>query len=464
MTKTILIGEDEPVQRRMITSLLIKKLGYKVISVENGKQVLRHIQQSNVGDISAVLLDLEMPEMNGFEALQSIRKYRPDLPVIILTAQDDTAVAVKAIKEGASDFIVKPANPAQLDIALKNAIRLSTLSRELTRLKRDREGALGFHDLIGHDVGLATAVSYGQKAALSDVPVLMTGEISTGKELLARAIHGESRRIGGPFVSVHCGAIPEQAIESLLFGHEKGALAGATNRSSGKFREAERGTIFLDDIHALPPEAQAKLLRILQQREVEPVGAEKPVKIDVRIISATDRDLKAEVKAGHFREDLYFRLNVLTIAMPALRERKKDILPLVDYFLHRLASQDALPPKFLNADAKHYLTEYMWPGNIRELEGLIHRALVLCEGQTITRALLRKIHEADPVPGNTFVQGEHIALKNANGIFKTMAEIEQEAMQKALEHYQHNIARTAEALAIAKSTFYRKLKTVKLQS
>lgn len=455
MTHTILIGEDEPIQRKMLAMLLTKKLGYKTVPAENGREVIRCVEGSNIGDISAVILDLEMPDMDGFETLKQLRKYRPDLPVLILTSRDDTGTAVKAIKEGASDFIVKPAEPAQLDIALKNAIRLSSLSRELTRLKRDKEGALGFRDVIGHDAGLAAAVAYGHRAAASDVPVMITGEISTGKELLARAIHGESKRVGAPFIALHCGAIPQQSIESVLFGQ-----AGAGGRSLGKFREADRGTIFLDDIHALPYDTQVKLLRVLQQREIEPVGADKPMKVNVRVISATDIDLKEEVNAGHFREDVYFRLNVLSINMPPLRERKQDILPLADYFLHRISLQDALPLKTLTADARHYLADYAWPGNMRELEGLIHRALVLSEGDSINRALLRQIHETNSVAIAAPLPGMHIALKQSSGLPKTMAEIEAEAMQKTLEAYEGNITRAAEALGIAKSTFYRKIKQI----
>lgn len=455
MPHTILLAEDEPVQRKMMTTLLTKRLGYKTISVENGRQVVKHVRESNVGEISVVLLDLEMPEMNGMEALKELHKYRPDLPVLILTARDDTSLAVQAIKEGASDFLIKPADPAQLDVALKNAFRLSALSRELTRLKRDRDGALGFHDLIGHDGGLAPAVNYARMAATSDVPVLMTGEISTGKELLARAIHGESKRVGAPFVALHCSAIPTASMEAVLFGQEKGTTNAA--RIPGKFREAERGTIFLDDIHALPHEAQVKLLRLLQQREIEPVGATMPVKVNVRLISATDHDLKEEVKAGRFREDLYFRLNVLTIATPSLRERKQDILPLAEYFLQRISSAEAMPLKALTSDARHYLTDYIWPGNVRELEGLIHRALVLSEKDTIDRTLLKSIHDADTNPGVPLL-APHITLNKPNGLPKTMAELEAEAMYKTLEHYEGNITRAAEALGIAKSTFYRKIK------
>ena len=455
MAHTILIGEDEPVQRRILASLLTKKLGFGAITAENGKEVLNRVRESNLGDISAVLLDLEMPEMDGMEALKELRKYRPDLPVIILTAKEDTTVAVAAIKEGASDFIIKPADPVQLDVALKNAIRLSTLSRELTKLKRDREGALGFTDLIGHDRGLAPAINYARKAAISDVSVLITGETSTGKELLARAIHGEGRRVGAPFVAIHCSAIPQISMESVLFGQEKGPNAGM--RIPGKVREAERGTIFLDDVHALSHDAQVKLLHMLQQREIEPVGIDKPVRVNIRVISATNQDLKEEVKSGRFREDLYFRLNVLTIHMPALRERKRDILSLAEYFLHRFSSQDGLLLKPLATDARNYLIEYTWPGNLRELEGLIHRALVLSESNAITRTLLKQIHEAD-IQTTTPVIGPHIALKKSNGFPKTMYEIETEAMQKMLELYDGNITRASEALNMAKSTFYRKIK------
>ncbi|MFM9891035.1 MAG: sigma-54-dependent transcriptional regulator [Rickettsiales bacterium] len=459
MTHTILIGEDDPLQRKMISFLLTKKLDYSVREAKDGREVLDIVEASSVGDISAVLLDINMPTMDGYEALQRLRKTRPDIPVIMLTAHDDTSVAVKCIKAGASDFIIKPPEPSHLDIALKNAIRMSALSRELTRLKRDREGALGFEDLIGCNTGLAEAVGYGRKAATSDVAVLIQGEISTGKELMARAIHGESRRVGAPFIAINCSTIPEHALEQVLFGYEKGAGANAALRSIGKLREAERGTVFLDDIHLLTPDAQVKLLRVLQDKEVEPIGAAKPVKVNLRTITATHIDLKQAVESGTFREDLYFRLHVLGIAMPALRERPQDILVLVDHFLQRLCTLDGLPLKLLTADAKHYLTDYRWPGNVRELEGLMHRALVLSGDAPIDRALLMQIHDADIAEGKLpLALDAAIALRQANGMFKTMDAIETEAMQLALAHYHQNITRAAEALGIAKSTFYRKMK------
>lgn len=458
MTSTILIGEDDPLQRKMISFLLNKKLDYEIREARDGREVIAVVEASNIDDISAVLLDINMPQMDGYEALQRLRKIRPDLPVIMLTAQDDTTMAVKCIKAGASDFIIKPPEPSHLDIALKNAIRMSSLSRELSRLKRDREGALGFDDLIGNRTGLAEAVAYGRKAAASDVAVMIQGEISTGKELMARAIHGESRRVGSPFLAINCSTIPEHALEQVLFGYEKNPAAGGA-RSIGKLREAERGTVFLDDIHLLTPDAQVKLLRVLQEKEVEPIGAGKPVKVNIRIICATHVDLRAAVEAGTFREDLYFRLHVLGITMPALRERPQDILLFVEAFIERLCTADGLPLKPLTADARHYLTDYRWPGNVRELEGLIHRALVLSGDAPIDRALLLQIHDAELAEGKLPQPLDaQIALREANGMFKTMDAIETEAMQLALAHYHQNITRAAEALGIAKSTFYRKMK------
>lgn len=458
MQPLLLYAEDDPVQRRIVTLLLTKKLGYKVIEAGNGREAMQLLEQSNTGDISAVLLDINMPQMDGFETLKEIRRTRRDLPVLMLTAQDDTGIAVKAIKEGASDFIIKPPNPAQLDLALKNAIRMSGLARELARLKRDKAGALSFEDIVGHADGLAASIAYARKAAASDVAVLLNGETGTGKELLARAIHGESSRVGAPFAAFNCSAVPPHAMDAALFGQEK--TSGAALRLPGLFREAERGTLFLDDVHMLPPETQVRLLRALQQQEIEPLGALRPVKIHVRLISATHLDLKNEVAAGRFREDLYFRLNVLSIALPPLRDRKQDILPLAEHFLHRFSTSDGLPLRGLAADARHYLSDYRWPGNVRELESLVHRALVLCEADSIDRALLKRIHSMDEHAAHLPLPGLHLALRHASGAFKSMDEIEQEAMRAAVEYYDQNITRAAEALGMAKSTFYRKLKTL----
>jgi len=461
MKQSILLVEDDVVQSRFMEIMLTRKLDYNVITAENGKKALDVIQASNVGDISAILLDISMPVMDGFEALKLIRKYRPDLPVIMLTGHDDTNLAVRAIKEGANDFIVKPANPAQLDISLQNAIRISSLTIELSKLKRDKEGALLFSDLVGYNSGLSQAVAFGRRAAASDVPVLITGETGVGKELFARAIHGESARMGAPFIAINCGAIPENLVESILFGHEKGAFTGAVARTIGKFREADGGTIFLDEIGELPLDAQVKLLRAIQQKEVEPVGAGKPVKVNIRIISATNRDLKLEVKEGRFREDLYFRLNVLPVNIPPLRDRKSDLEALTGYFMQRLAGSYSLPLKPLSGDAMEYLRQCKWSGNVRELENLIHRALVLSDNDRISGAELEKIHNPDDVISSvdsTESSNLSISLRNSDCSFKTMSDIEAEVMHLVLEHFGKNITSASEVLGIAKSTFYRKMK------
>lgn len=458
MKHTILIAEDEPVQRQMLTMLLTKKLGYEVIATVNGEEAVQRVKSSNVGEINAVLLDINMPVMDGFQALKDIRKYRPDLPVLILTSSDDTEIAVKAIKEGASDFIVKPPEPTHLDIAIRNAIRLSALSQELAKLKRDREGAGAFTDLVGHNAGLAPTIAYGRKAAASDVPVLLMGETGVGKELFARTIHGESKRAGAPFVAVNCSTLSHN-IEQALFG---APLPSATTPGQiGKIRAAEGGTLFLDDITELSPDVQVRLLRVLQQKEIEPQGGGKPVKVNVRVISATDRDIKREVQAGRFREDLYFRLNVLPISIPALREHKQDIVPLAEYFIQRIAVSDRLNPKTLEPDAMDYLLHLPWPGNVRELEGLIHRALVLSEVDSIDRATLEQIHEStlDTAPAERREPVVlHINLRRGDGSFKTMDEVEAETLRTVLAHYEGNITRASDILGLAKSTFYRKIK------
>ncbi len=452
MTHTILLVDDEPVQRRLMSALLSKKLSYQVMAVDSGEEALRRLRASNIGDLSAVLLDIHMPGMNGFETLAQMRRLRPDLPVLMLTGSDDTELAVRAIKEGASDFIVKPPQPAHLGVAIENAIRLSTLSQELARLRQAKESGSRFSDLIGYQGSLAGTVAYARKAAASDVPVLLAGESGVGKELLARTIHHESRRSGLPFVAVNCSAV-SQGIETLLFG---------TAQQPGRIRAADGGTLFLDDISALAPEAQVRLLRLVQQRELEQAAGSKPVRVNVRMIVATDRDLRREVQAGRFREDLYFRLNVLPITLPPLRDRAQDVVPLALHFIDRISLSDRLPLKTLSEDAIDYLSHHRWPGNVRELEGLIHRALVLAESDQIDRRLLEAMHEAstpsESLSASSFLAPLHVALRRMDGSFKSMEEVEYEVLKAVLAQMSGNVTRAADVLGLAKSTFYRKLK------
>jgi DNA-binding NtrC family response regulator len=439
-----------PLQRRMLASLLERRFGYAVKQAENGKKVIALLQQdSQAADI--VILDIQMPEMDGLEALAAIRQYRTDIPVLILTSESNVANAVKAMKLGAVDFITKPLIPEHLEAALQNINKIRALTREISLLRRHHEGALFFKDLIGADGGLAQAVAYGRKAAATDIPVLIAGETGVGKELFAQAIHGESSRAGKPFIAINCGAIPENLVESTLFGHEKGAFTSAIAKSIGKFREAEGGTIFLDEIGELPPEAQVKLLRALQQKEIEPVGSSRTCPINVRVISATNRNLAIEVKEKRFREDLYFRLNVLPITIPPLRTRTKDIVLLAEYFMDRFCAAQNRSPVTLSKKLNQYLSNHSWPGNVRELENFIHRIMVFGEEDTMHSSDLENTPE-------TVIAGPSIPLRLPDGSYKTMEMIENEAMQTMLDLQDQNITQAAHLLGIAKSTFYRKIK------
>ena len=474
MSETILVVEDDRFQLQMMLNLLHKKLGYQVKAAANGKQAVVELNRHNHDTFSAILLDVNMPHMDGFEVLAFVRKRFAHVPVIMLTSDTNPQTAVKAIKSGAFDFINKPVDAPHLEITLKNAIQMQTMSDQLSRIKRNEEGELHFKDLVGYNTGLASCAMAGLKAAVTQAPVFITGETGTGKELFARAIHGESARAGKPFVAINCGAIPEKLIESILFGHEKGAFTGATEKTLGKFREAEGGTIFLDELGELPPAAQVKLLRVLQEQEIEPVGSAAPVKVDVRIISATHRRLEEHIKQGHFREDLFFRLNVLPIHIPPLRERGEDIITLAHYFLKQAAAQDVSPLKSIAEDARQYLLQREWSGNIRELSNLMRRASIWCDSDEITEAHLcalesesqhattasaadQSISEIIPIGNN----GQIISLQAMNGQFKTMEQLEKEIMQAVLTLEDDNIANAADKLGIAKSTFYRKVKQMR---
>ncbi|MCB2080998.1 MAG: sigma-54-dependent Fis family transcriptional regulator [Hyphomicrobiales bacterium] len=466
MHTPILIVEDEPSQRMTLARLAGEKLGYQVFQAENGKQALQVLKDSE--HIQLVLLDLRMPEMDGLETLRTLRETHPTLPVIIITASDDLQDAVSAMQLGANDFIIKPVPLERLKISILNALKFYTLTEEVTRLKRSQSGETKFSDLIGHQDGLENAVTIGKKAAASDIPVLISGESGVGKELFARAIHGESRRAGKPFVAVNCGAIPEKLVESTLFGHEKGAFTGAVNRAIGKFREADGGTLFLDEIGELPHEVQVKLLRALQQKEIEPVGASKVVKVDVRIISATNRQLPEEVRAGRFREDLFFRLNVFPLTLPPLHKRSKDIPDLIQFFIERFAASENKPVRMIAPEAEKTLISHRWPGNVRELENAIFRAVVMAESDTLTKEDFLMLEDLDyrftheqelhhPPEGQTTAHPAFFNLLFEDGKMKKMADIEWEVIQYALTQAEDNVGQAAKLLGMSQSTLYRKL-------
>jgi len=463
MSQPILIVEDDPMQSQMLATLLHRKMGFEACMAENGHEMLQVLDADIHQNIKLIILDLDMPIMGGMESLEILQQRYPSLPVIMLTGSTHIDDVVNAMKLGAIDFLTKPYESDRMMISVKNALKMSTLSKELSRLKSEQEGCVTFKNLIGHDTGLLHVVNTAQKAAASNIPVLIGGETGTGKEVLSEAIHGESARVGKPFVAVNCGAIPAQLVESILFGHEKGSFTGAHEKAIGKFREAEGGTIFLDEVGELPLDTQVKLLRVLQQKEVEPVGASKPVPINVRVISATNKNLEEEIKAGNFREDLFFRLNVLQLELPPLRERREDILTLANHFIERFCVNEGGIPKGLSSTMERELINHEWPGNVRQLENTLNRAMVVSDGNTLNvEDFSTLLENNDPPASHPITNIEQniysMHLLHNNGEFKTAEEIEQETMTIALQHFQNNITQASKALGIAKSTFYKKMK------
>ncbi|MDG1286212.1 MAG: sigma-54 dependent transcriptional regulator [Rickettsiales bacterium] len=460
MARHILIADDDILQQRMIQKALEPHAGYTASIAQNGHEVLYYLKQKD--DIDLVLLDLGMPEMGGFEALENLRENYPDLPVIIVTGSDDLRDAVNALKLGANDFITKPIHPERLITSINNMFETQTLEKEVKRLRKKAGEVGGFRDLIGHETGLKQVIGISERAAPSDIPILISGASGVGKELFAYAIHHASDRNKGAFIAINCGAIPEKLVESTLFGHEKGSFTGAVSKKSGKFLEAQNGTLFLDEIGELPLDAQVKILRAVQQQEIEPVGATNTVQVNVRIISATNRHLPREVKEGRFREDLYFRLNGIPIEIPSLSQRREDIPELTEHFIQHYAKQNNCEAPTLTDEAMEYLLQYEWPGNVRELETAIHRAVVLDTDGTIsvrafTHFLSNTSYLGHPELDITGEANGYIGLRNQQGQFKSLKAMEWEVMEEVLNAYQGNVVTASKALGIGKSTLYRRI-------
>jgi DNA-binding NtrC family response regulator len=436
-----------------------------------------------------------MPDLDGLGVLGRMREAGVAIPVIVQTAHGGIDVVVSAMRAGAIDFAVKPVGAERLLVSLRNAMATRALEGEFARMKRSRGGTLSFKDIVTRSAKMRAVLQAAQKSAGSTIPVLVEGESGVGKELIARAIHGAGARRGKPFVAVNCGALPENLIESILFGHEKGAFTGATERHEGKFQEASGGTLFLDEVGELPPPAQVKLLRALQEGEVEPVGGKRPVQVNVRVISATNRDLLADVKSGRFREDLFYRLHVFPILVPALRDRSEDIPDLTRHFMVRFAAEEGKRVRTMSAEALQLLSAYPWPGNVRQLENAIFRAVVLAEGEEIgleefphianpsecvsTPASLSLVPSADNGPSPPLAPGiviaeeavisssvggegvslpEHLVnLVDEAGHARPLEEVEADAIRFALAHYRNQMSEVARRLRIGRSTLYRKL-------
>jgi DNA-binding NtrC family response regulator len=504
MSERILIVDDDPVQRRLLDNM-VRKLGYEPLVAEGGDAavtLLAGAEGAGGSGIDAVILDLVMPDLDGLGVLARLREAGIAVPVIVQTAHGGIDNVVTAMRAGAADFVVKPVGAERLAVSLRNALAASALEGELARIKRSRAGTLSFKDIITRSARMQAVLRTAEKAAASAIPVLIEGQSGVGKELIARAIHGSSERRSRPFIAVNCGAIPDNLVESILFGHEKGAFTGATDRHTGKFVEASGGTLFLDEVGELPLAAQVKLLRAIQEGEVEPVGAKKPVKVDVRLISATNRDLIADVKAGRFREDLFYRLHVFPIAVPALAERREDIPELTRHFLARFAAEEGKRTQRIGAEALALLSAYRWPGNVRQLENAVFRAVVLAEGDTVGVAEFPQIAaqiagfagatsvaESPPVAVDVgddapaFAPADAppvttplapsvappalppvgmLALLDGNGDVRPLDDIESEVIRFAITHYRGQMSEVARRLRIGRSTLYRKLDSLGL--
>jgi DNA-binding NtrC family response regulator len=498
MVERVLIVDDDPVQRRLLENMA-RKFSYEPVLAESGEAAAALLTGGSAEKIDCVILDLVMPDLDGLGVLARLRSAGSNVPVIVQTAHGGIDNVISAMRAGAIDFVVKPVGAERLQVSLRNALATSALEGEITRIKRSQSGTLTFKDIVTRNKAMLAVMHSAEKASASAIPVLIEGESGVGKELIARAIHGSSDRRAKPFIAVNCGAIPENLVESILFGHEKGAFTGATDRHLGKFAEASGGTLFLDEVGELPLAAQVKLLRAIQEGEVEPVGGRRPVKVDVRLISATNRNLAADVKEGRFREDLFYRLHVFPIAVPPLRARPEDIADLVRHFLARIAAEEGKRIRIVSGEALGMLAAYRWPGNVRQLENAVFRAVVLAEGDGIGVAEFPQIaaqlssgadvlagaansdgtvppammHEAPPfievragmAPdfGHPSINAPGaLGLLDAAGEVRPLEDIENEVIRYAISHYRGQMSEVARRLHIGRSTLYRKLENLGL--
>jgi DNA-binding NtrC family response regulator len=475
MPKQVLVVDDDPTQRRLIQAVLERE-GFAVAHAESGDDAIKRMAAGGQADL--ILLDLVMPGTSGQDTLKELRARGFNQPVIVVTATGGIDTVVAAMQAGACDFFVKPAAADRIIVSVRNALSMGELKGEVDRLKKHATGRTTFEDLIGGSPAMVMVKRLGERAAKSSIPILITGESGVGKEVIARAVHGSSDRAGKPFVAVNCGAIPENLVESILFGHEKGSFTGAHEKHLGKFQEANGGTLFLDEVGELPLDMQVKLLRALQESEIDPIGAKRSVKVDVRIVSATNRDLSQAVAECRFREDLYYRLNVFPIEAPALRERKEDVPALVEAFVRRFNVEEGKAVAGASPETLACLSAYEWPGNVRQLENAVYRAIVLADAPFLQPHDFPAISgvaappplaqsgapaASAPVPsaGDLAHGAGHaspVAILDARGHLRTLEEIERDLIQLAIEIYSGHMSEVARRLGIGRSTLYRKVR------
>ncbi|WP_313809095.1 sigma-54 dependent transcriptional regulator [Sphingobium sp.] len=472
----LMLIDDEPAQRRLV-SALAARAGWRTIFANDGDTAIAMLGTQDGMRLDAVVLDQWSPNLEPAGLIRELRARRPALPILILTAHNNVAVAVEAMRAGATDYLAKPIAPERLLAALNATLNGEHGKGELRPLTEKISAALSFEDVVGAAPQFRAALAIAAKAARARVPVLIEGESGVGKDVIARAIHAASPRHKQAMVTVNCGAIPANLVESDLFGHERGAFTGAFDRQVGKFVAADMGTIFLDEVSEMPLDAQVKLLRVLQDGEVQPIGARRPIHVDVRVIAATNKRLHDEIEAGRFREDLYYRLNVVQLTIPPLRERLGDVPALCRHLLARIATQPGLRGLGLTDDALALLMQHDWPGNVRQLQNALFRAAVLCEGDAltpqdfpqITAHIHGRIHgdashgrlRAVPQPHR---EAAGITLFEGDGHVRQLAEIEADVIRLAIGHYRGRMTEVARRLGIGRSTLYRKLAELGIDS
>ena len=441
----ILIVDDEEGIRESLSGILEDE-GYDILTADSGEEAVRILRETSP---DLIFLDIWLTGMDGIKTLQEIKAMKPDVPVIMISGHGSIELAVKATQTGAYDFLEKPLSLERVLLVSKRAIEKRTLERENIALK---ENLTRKWKLVGESQKIRELREQMEMAARSNSRVLIFGESGTGKEVAARLLHEKSPRDGKPFVEVNCAAIPQELIESELFGHEKGSFTGAFEKKNGKFELADGGTLFLDEIGDMSLQTQAKVLRVIETQEFQRVGGNKNINVDVRIIAATNKDLREEVKKGSFREDLFFRLNVIPLFVPPLRERKEDIPLLVEYFLDSLAAEYGKPPRKILPEALKYLQSYDWPGNVRELKNVIERLVIMTPSNIIDAKNLFIPVEHD---GSDYFQ--YKTLKDARDAF------EKDYIAKKLEENNWNISRTAEILDVERSNLHRKIKAYEIK-
>jgi len=468
-TPILLLVDDEPAQRRLNIAMA-GRAGWRTLCASNADDAIATLATREGMRLSAIIIDDWTEGLEAVALIREVHARRPSLPVLVITANSNAARAVEAMRAGAYDFLIKPIAPDSFLSALQGVLSHARDAGELRPLTEKIRTPLGFDEIVGSTPTFRAALAIAAKAARARVPILIEGESGVGKEVIAHAIHTASARARMPLITVNCGAIPANLVESDLFGHERGAFTGAFDRHVGKFVTAHGGTIFLDEISELPLDAQVKLLRVLQDGEIQPVGARAVSQVDVRVIAATNKRLIDEVEAGRFREDLYYRLNVVQLTIPPLRERAGDIPALARHLLERIAAQPGLRSLGITNEAINLLARHDWPGNVRQLHNTLFRAAVLCEGDALTVAdfpqlsgqLMSGLGQRDrkdvsPIVRSAQENGIGVTLYEASGHLRSLSDIEADVIRLAIGHYRGRMTEVARRLGIGRSTLYRKL-------